>query len=60
MMKTPETVATHKRSKRLAAITALTAGIVCLGGTSRSSPAPVPPVLAAMKAELDRSITTLG
>jgi len=60
MMKTPETIATQKLSKRLAAITALTAGIVCLGGTSRSSPPPVPPVLAAMKAELDRSITTLG
>jgi TldD protein len=39
---------------------AIAAAVFCLGGTSRNSPALMPPVLGAMKSELDRSVTTLG
>ncbi len=49
-----------KAKQKWAGITAIVAAACCLGGTSRNTPAPMPPVLDAMKAELDRSITTLG
>src|ERR1700689_1603177 len=59
-MKTTEMTGSMNRSKLLASIAVVASGVFCLGGITHSSPAPVPPVLAAMKAELDRSITTLS
>ncbi|HXW18417.1 MAG TPA: metallopeptidase TldD-related protein [Candidatus Acidoferrales bacterium] len=47
------------KNKTVIAVAAL-AGVACLGGTVRSTPAPVPPVLEAMQAELDRSVTGLS
>ena len=47
------------KNKTVIAVAAL-AGVACLGGTMRSTPVPVPPVLEAMQAELDRSVTGLS
>ena len=51
---------TLKAKQKWAGIAAIAAAICCLGGTSRNTPAPVPPVLDAMKAELERSVTELS
>src|SRR5271167_3547256 len=59
-MKTTEMPTSLKYSKLLGSIAVIAGGVFCLGGITPSGTAPVPPVLAAMKAELDRSITTLG
>jgi TldD protein len=59
-MNTTKTGVTLKAKQKWAGIAAIAAATCCLGGTSRNSPAPVPPVLDAMKAELERSVTELS
>ncbi len=49
-----------RRPYKTAIALAALAGFACLGGTVRSTPVPVPPVLEAMQAELDRSVTGLS
>lgn len=59
-MTTTESTLSMNFATKLTGIAAILAGIFCLGGTPPASSAPAPPVLEAMKTELDRSITTLS
>ena len=49
-----------RTSRILTGIGAIIAGAICLGGTLRATPEPVPPILTAMQTELDRSVAALG